>query len=65
MEKIGDIVNLVPLANDIVKLNGFCVDCADGTKGSFTKVIKGVDKTSEILVGSHDIYKCVCRRHFS
>ena len=56
----GQILNLIPLCDNVVKLKALCVDCHDGTCGPFSKRISR--DTCQQLVGS-DIYKAVCRRH--
>jgi thymidine kinase len=61
---IGEILTLIPHAEKVEKLNGFCNVCKDGTEGSFTKKkldCKGNDE--QILVGGAEIYQCVCREH--
>ncbi len=59
---IGDILRIIPLAEHVIKLNGFCQSCKDGTAGTFTKRIVELD--NQILVGGKDSYECVCRKHF-
>jgi len=71
MNPIGDMIKLVPLADEIHKLTAYCVYCKDTTPASFTKrhdyrYIDGHDGDgeSEFLVGNSDIYSPVCRLHF-
>ena len=59
--KFGEILDIIPLADEVVKLTALCMDCLDGTPGPFTKRI--VHSTEQELVGSADIYKAVCRNH--
>jgi len=62
---IGDIIKLIPLADDIVKLSAFCVYCKDATPGNFTKLlISSNEIDSNIKVGAKEIYAPVCRKHF-
>jgi thymidine kinase len=63
MKPIGDILLLISRADMVDKINGFCQECKDGTVGPFTKRVNTIDK-SVIAIGSNDIYKCVCRRHY-
>ena len=63
MEPIGDIVKLVPLADEIIKLNAYCVYCKNGTLANFTRR-ENVKDSTQILVGSHDMYSPCCRYHF-
>lgn len=64
MQPIGDIIRLVPMADEIIKLTAYCVYCKDGTPASFTKKETGVNEDSNILVGAKELYSPVCRLHF-
>ena len=58
----GDVLNLIPHANKVFKLNALCTKCCNGNKAEFTKrIIKNTEKT---IVGSDDIYEAVCRKHY-
>ena len=59
--KFGQILDCVPMADEVVKLSALCMDCRNGTPGPFTKRIVRSDEIE--LVGGNDIYKAVCRRH--
>jgi len=63
MEPIGDIIKLVPLADEILKLSALCIYCKDSTSASFTKLIKKNDN-NQILVGAGELYSPCCRTHF-
>jgi thymidine kinase len=62
-QPVGQILQLIPHAEAVEKLEGFCQECADGTPGPFTKR-KAPLHPGESLVGGGDHYKCVCREHF-
>lgn len=68
MKPIGDIINLIPIADDIIKLSALCVICKDGTPASFTKLIKNQkdehDNQTNVLIGASDSYSPCCRYHF-
>jgi len=64
MEPIGDIIKLVPLADEILKLSALCIYCKDGTAASFTKLIKKGDN-SQVQVGAKELYSPCCRMHFN
>lgn len=65
MKPIGDIISLVPLADEIIKLSALCVYCKDGTPASFTKLIKNeTSSNGNVLVGAKNLYSPCCRRHF-
>lgn len=59
----GEILNLIPLADEVDKLKALCMECNDGTLGPFTKRIVQCDEQE--LVGAGDSYKAVCRKHLS
>ena len=59
--KFGELLDCIPLADDITKLSAMCMDCLDGTQGPFTKRIVKSKKLE--LVGGDDMYKAVCRKH--
>jgi thymidine kinase len=69
---IGDIIKLIPLADDIIKLSALCLYCKDGTPANFTKKIaqlnenynKNCNENDNILVGNKDTYSPCCRFHF-
>ena len=61
MSTLGEITKLIPLADEIIKLNAYCVKCNDGTIASFTKRI--VTSSDQILIGASDAYIPVCRYH--
>ncbi|XP_060063456.1 thymidine kinase, cytosolic-like [Ylistrum balloti] len=56
----GDILNLVPLAESVIKLSAVCMKC--NSEGSFTKR-KGQEKEVEVIGGA-DKYLAVCRACF-
>lgn len=58
----GQILQLQPHADHVVKLTAICQICNDGTPASFT--ICKQEKTNEILVGD-DVYLSVCHKHIS
>lgn len=63
---IGHILDLVPHAEHVDKLNGMCHQCKDGTAGSFTRRLYTEDEKGkqQIFVGGKESYECVCRKHF-
>jgi len=64
MEPIGDIIKLVPLADEIIKLDAYCIYCKDGTLASFTSKLPSVSNNSQITIGKGEIYSPCCRNHF-
>ena len=60
-EPFGDILKLIPHAEEVTKLNALCKKCGDGTLAHFSKRI--TSDNEKTLVGSDDIYEAVCRYH--
>jgi thymidine kinase len=57
----GELLDLVPIAENVYKLHGFCQICHK--KASFTKsVMKDTD--NEVVVGGKECYIPVCRQHY-
>ena len=61
--KFGKILDLIPFCEKVDKLHGYCSMCNDGTPGYFT--IRIDSQTNQEVIGSNDIYKCVCRNHLN
>ena len=60
-QTFGELLSIVPLADEVTKLNALCMECLNGTLGPFTKRI--VESKEQELVGAAECYKSVCRRH--
>jgi thymidine kinase len=64
---MGQLLNLVPHADNVLFLRALCLECRDGTPASFTKRLSSDgqnNKTgSDIDIGAADKYVAVCRRH--
>jgi thymidine kinase len=56
------VMQLVPFADDVVKLHALCLVCKDGTRASFSRRIVDVHDTE--LIGGLESYIPVCRKHF-
>lgn len=56
----GEILSLVPLAEQVVKLSAVCIEC--GNEAAFTR--RTVDSQEVELIGGEEIYKPVCRNCF-
>tara|TARA_B110001469_G_C9643891_1_gene324625 strand:- start:1831 stop:2460 length:630 start_codon:yes stop_codon:yes gene_type:complete len=61
-EPFGDILRLIPHADNVIKLKSLCKVCNDGTEGLFT-IRTSQDMNKQILVGQENIYITVCRKH--
>lgn len=69
-EKIGQILDLIPIADSITHLTGYCSFCKDGTIAPFTfkkevKIQKETEEfiTPQISVGRENYFP-VCRYHY-
>ena len=61
-DSFGDILKLIPFADEVKHVKALCSDCNNGTLGIFTKRI--TDNKQKELIGTTDIYKVVCRHHY-
>lgn len=59
LQPFGGIVELLPFAEEIVRLNAVCARCGSDY-GAFTH-FKAGRKTQDILVGGGDLYDSLCR----
>lgn len=57
----GKILDLIPLADSVKKLNAYCTICKNGTLAPFTKRISG--EKEQVVIGSNN-YIAVCRKCF-
>lgn len=75
MKPIGDIIKLIPLADEIQKLSANCIFC--NRKANFNKLKKNVNifnnddlfesfnsMNTNFLVGGENMYEPCCRMHF-
>lgn len=60
-DKIGTILDLIPLCDKVTKLTSICSLCKDGTPGIFT--LRLTKETNQIIIGSNN-YIPVCRNHY-
>lgn len=55
--KFGKVLDLIPFCDNVEKLHNKCNDCDN--IASFSHRI--INDDSQILVGSHNMYECLCR----
>jgi thymidine kinase len=60
----GDILNLIPLSDEIIKLKAYCSLCKNGTDAIFTWKLKDNNKEEIIDIGT-DKYIPLCRYHYN
>lgn len=58
----GKILNIIPYADNIVKLKAYCKKCSNGTEALFTS--KKIQGTKVVDIGGADKYEAVCRKHY-
>lgn len=59
---IGRINDLIPYANKIDFLTGFCSYCNNGTPGVYT--LRITNSSEQVLIGDDTMYKTVCSKHY-
>ncbi len=59
----GQILDLVPLADEVMRLTSLCKRCGDGTAAIFTALVSGV-KGEQVCVGGAEKYEPMCRLHY-
>lgn len=59
----GDILRLIPYAEEVERLSAFCAVCKNGTAGMFSKYVAG-KKGEQVEIGGADRYLPTCRKHF-
>jgi thymidine kinase len=55
----GDILNCIPMADRVDKLNALCVRCANGKEALFT--FRDTTDSEQVVVGGSDMYRALCR----
>jgi thymidine kinase len=57
-DKIGNLLDLIPMCDKMTKLHALCSMCKDGTLAPFT--LRSTCDTEQVLIGN-DIYMPLCR----
>jgi len=60
----GDMLRLIPHAEDVLRLSALCSQCKDGTKAIYSKRVVSDSMNGVIHVGSSESYQPVCRKHY-
>lgn len=58
-EKIGKLLDLVPISDKVTKLRALCGKCKDGTPAPFS--FRNTSNTEQVVIGADDIYIPLCR----
>tara|TARA_B100000963_G_C22586389_1_gene653319 strand:- start:126 stop:668 length:543 start_codon:yes stop_codon:yes gene_type:complete len=61
-EPIGEILQVIPLCDEVVKLNAMDMIDRDGSPGIFSKRI--VEGDDQVLVGANESYAAVSRKNY-
>ena len=65
-QKFGQMMDLVPLCDKIVKKKAKCMLCNDGTDALFTwKLENNSDADTNLEIGAADKYIALCRKHYN
>ena len=60
-QPFGQILDLIPVADKVLKLNALCSICKDGTEALFTHRLS--DESAQVVIGNNN-YVPVCRKHY-
>lgn len=60
----GEILDLIPYSNSVVKRHAFCKRCATPTPAIFTHCHNKAKKNGQVCVAGKDIYEPLCRSHY-
>jgi len=61
----GDMLRLIPHAEEVERLTAFCSVCRDGTSASYSKYVGHVKKDEDgVAIGGAEAYRPVCRKHY-
>lgn len=61
----GDMLRLIPHAEEVERLSAFCSVCRDGTVAIFSKYFGESPKDENgVAIGGAEAYQPVCRKHF-
>jgi thymidine kinase len=64
-QPFGDMLRLIPHAEEVERLNAFCSECRDGTVAVFSKYFGEAPKDENgVAIGGAEAYRPVCRKHF-
>jgi thymidine kinase len=58
----GEILNLIPLCDNVEKIKSLCAECGDGTPALFTHRFHKSE--GQIQVGAETTYAPLCRKHY-
>jgi len=62
-QPFGDILRLIPHAEEVERLTAFCAVCRDGTTAVYSKYTGSTNK-DDVAIGGAELYQPVCRTHY-
>jgi thymidine kinase len=61
----GDMLRLIPHAEEVERLSAFCAMCRDGTVAVYSKYFGEAPKDENgVAIGGAESYRPVCRKHY-
>lgn len=60
----GDMLRLIPHAEEVERLSAFCAVCRDGTVAVYSQYVAATQKSDTVEIGAAESYRPVCRRHY-
>jgi thymidine kinase len=61
----GDMLRLIPHAEEVERLSAFCSECKDSTIAIYSKYFGEQEKDENgVAIGGAEAYRPVCRKHF-
>jgi thymidine kinase len=63
--KFGKVLDLIPICDEIIKLDSYCIECSKEKKIKKAIYSKRITKNKESIdIGGSDKYIAVCREHY-
>jgi thymidine kinase len=63
--KFGKVLDLIPISDEIIKLESYCIECSKQKKINRAIFSKRITKNKESIdIGGSDKYIAVCREHY-
>ena len=63
--KFGKVLDLLPICDEIIKLESYCIECSKQKKINKAVYSKRITKNKESIdIGGSDKYIAVCREHY-
>lgn len=63
----GDMLKLVPHAEEVERLSAYCAVCCNGTVAIYSRLLpveNNIKADSHVLIGAAELYQPVCRKHY-